>query len=46
MNAREFLDMIKDEFGELGPEEGLRFKYFDDEIKGIVICWMISKKSS
>jgi putative NIF3 family GTP cyclohydrolase 1 type 2 len=44
MNAREFLDMIKDEFGELGPEEGLRFKYFDEGIKGIVVCWMISKK--
>jgi len=43
MNAREFLDMIINEFGELGPEEGLRFKYFDDEIKGIKICWMVSK---
>ena len=44
MNTKEFLNIIKSEFGELGPEEGLRFKYFEDEIKGIKICWMISKK--
>jgi len=44
MNTQEFLNMIKTEFGELGQEEGIRFKYFEDEIKGIKICWMVSKK--
>ncbi|MFN4228067.1 MAG: Nif3-like dinuclear metal center hexameric protein [Candidatus Ratteibacteria bacterium] len=44
MNCIEFLEFIKSEFGDLGPEEGLRFKYFEDEIKGIVVCWMVSKK--
>ncbi|HOK57143.1 MAG TPA: Nif3-like dinuclear metal center hexameric protein [bacterium] len=44
MNTHDFLELIKKDFGEMGPEEGLRFKYFDDEIKGIVVCWMVSKK--
>ncbi|MCM8808913.1 MAG: Nif3-like dinuclear metal center hexameric protein [Candidatus Omnitrophica bacterium] len=44
MNCLNFLDFIKSEFGQLGQEEGFRYKYFDDEIKGIVVCWMVSKK--
>ncbi|MGC8976584.1 MAG: Nif3-like dinuclear metal center hexameric protein [Candidatus Ratteibacteria bacterium] len=44
MDTKEFLKLIEDEFGKMGHEEGLRFKYFDEEIKGIVVCWMVSKK--
>ena len=44
MKTKEFLEMIEMDFGKMGPEEGLRFKYFDDEIIGIVVCWMVSKK--
>jgi len=44
LKTKEFLKLIEMDFGKLGSEEGLRFKYFEDEIKGIKICWMVSKK--
>ncbi|MCM8785978.1 MAG: Nif3-like dinuclear metal center hexameric protein [Candidatus Omnitrophica bacterium] len=44
MNCLDFLEFIKSEFGNLGSEEGLRYKYYEDEINGIVVCWMVSKK--
>lgn len=44
MNCIEFLEFIKSEFGNLGLEEGLRYEYFEGDIKGIVVCWMISRK--
>lgn len=44
MNTLEFLKFIKKNFGTFGNEEGLKSKYFEDNIKGIVICWMVSKK--
>ncbi|MCM8805038.1 MAG: Nif3-like dinuclear metal center hexameric protein [Candidatus Omnitrophica bacterium] len=44
MNCLDFLEFIKSEFGNLGSEEGLRYKYYEDEINGIVVCWKVSKK--
>lgn len=44
MKAKEFLELIIDDLGNINPEEGFRFKYFEDEIRGIVISWMVSKK--
>lgn len=44
MKGHELLNIIKRDLGELGPEEGFRFEYFDSDIEGIVVCWMISNK--
>lgn len=46
MNTLEFLKFIEKNFGTFGNEEGLKSKYFVDNIKGIVICWMVLKKGS
>ncbi len=28
MDTKDFLKLIEDEFGKMGPEEGLKFKFF------------------
>ncbi|MCS7179938.1 MAG: Nif3-like dinuclear metal center hexameric protein [bacterium] len=44
MKAMEFFEFIKKEFGEPGSEEGFRFNYYDNEITGIIVAWMVSEK--
>lgn len=44
MFLKDFLNIIITDFGQLGKDEGFKSKCFDEEIKGIIICWMISKK--
>lgn len=44
MTVKEFLNLINEWLGKLGPEEGLRYGNLNSRITGITTCWMATEK--
>ncbi|MCD6408456.1 Nif3-like dinuclear metal center hexameric protein [bacterium] len=44
MKVKDFIEFLNEWLGEFSYEEGLRFGFKNEKLKGICVCWMISNK--